>query len=174
MELGLFNQIKKSPNLINYNSDVVIKRINIMEQIGLSILNERNTINQMARNGNEFFISDDDLDEYQYENYTIFMNNDMRMVLDNNDNIDLIDELPMEISYIEDYKKNDQLYIIGSRCFSRLKVLRMLNTLVKSGFTNYEEMLFNALIYKYPTYINEEMINKLNNLSNNIVKKQLK
>ena len=164
IELGLSNQIKTLPNLINSNSKYIIKRIGVMEQVNIPYLNDNNTINQMARQGQDFYVSDDVLDEYNYRNYKMFMNVDMLNVLNNNVNNEILEEIPNEISFIEEYKKNEQLYIIGTKCFSRIKVLRILNTLINCGFTDYKEMLFNALIYNYPTYLSLECLEELNNL----------
>jgi len=174
IELGLLTQIRTLPNLINLNSEYVIKRIGVMDELNISYLNERNTINQMARSGKDFYISDDMLDEYNYQNYSLFMNKDMFNVLNRSYNIDLLGEIPVEISFIEDYKKNEQVYIIGTQSFSRIKVLRMLKTLIEHGFTDYNEMLFNVLIYNYPSYLSMEIIDELKNLNKNIQRKQLK
>lgn len=174
IEIGLFNQIKNSPNLISESSYYVIKRINIMNKLGIPYINDRNTINQMARSGKDFYIGDDELEEYDYQNYSLFMDNEMLNVLNNSENVEVLDLIPAELSFIEDYKKNDQVYIIGTQCFSRVKVLRCLKTLIDAGFVNYDEILFNSLIYNYPTHLNMDVIEELKNIGKNIQRKQLK
>lgn len=173
IEIGLVNQIKNLPNLININSLNVVKRIILMKQLNIDYLNDRNTINQTARCGKDFYIGDDSLDDYTYQNFYNYMDKEMYNILNEKDNVEIIDEIPSEISFIENYKKNNQVYMIGSNYFSRIKVLRCLKSLIDAGYTNYKEMLFNALIYKYPNYLSLELIENLNNLDTIDVKKQL-
>jgi len=174
IEIGLYNQIKTLPNLINSQSSNVIKRIMLMNQIGQDYLNERNTLNQTARTGKDFYLGDDMLNEYTYANYQIYMDEEILNILKSKDNLEIFDELPEEISFIESFKKNNQVYMIGDKCFSRIKVLRCIKTLMDLGYTNYKDMLFNALIYNHPNYLSFETIEEVKNIDDNNIRKQLK
>ena len=90
IELGLINQIKLLPNLITPSSEYVIKRIGVMQQIDEAYVNEKNILNQMARSGKDFYISDENLSEYNYQNYSLFMNSDMLNVLNSSDNVETL------------------------------------------------------------------------------------
>ena len=158
IELGLIDIIKNNPNLISVNSINVIKRINIMDSLNEKYINNHGTLNQDVYKGKNFYISDDDLDKYLYINYSNYMNQEIKNILDNSDMISRINEIPDEISFISYFDNNDGTYRIGDLIFSKNKVLRSLNILYNSGYTNYKEMLFNSLIYSYPKYLSDNDI----------------
>ncbi len=173
IEVGLLNQIQKLPNLITSSSKNVIKRIIIMQNLDNSILNEHDTISKKVRDGQNFYLNDTDLDNYVYQNFENFIDQNMANTLKENDNIDILLTLPEELKFIENYKINSYHYLINNKIFSRLKLLRYLNTLINAGFTNYKDMLFNCLIFNYPEYLSLEDINFIKNLKENTKKKQL-
>lgn len=174
IELGLLNQIQSSPNLIMNSSEVILKRIVLLEQLGEDYLTDKMTLNQKARSGKDFYLGDSLLDEYVSFNYQTFMDDEVLDILNSNENIELLDSLPEEIDFIENYKKSDQVYMIGGLYFSRLKVLRSLKTLIDYGLTDYKYLLFQALIYNYPKDLSFEIIECLKNIDENIQRKQLK
>jgi len=173
IELGLLNQIQSSPNLINNYSEIVLKRIILMEQLGEDYLTEKLTLNQKVRSGKDFYLGDSLLDEYVSLNYQTFMDQDILNILNANDNVEVLDDLPSEISFVENYKKNEQVYLIGGLYFSRLKVLRCLKTLIDYGLTDYKEMLIQCLMFNYPMNLDIENIEMLKNMDENIMRKQL-
>lgn len=173
IELGLLNQIQSSPNLINNYSEIVLKRIILMEQLGEDYLTEKLTLNQKVRSGKDFYLGDSLLDEYVSLNYQTFMDQDILNILNANDNVEVLDDIPSEISFVENYKKNEQVYLIGGLYFSRLKVLRCLKTLIDYGLTDYKEMLIQCLMFNYPMNLDIENIEMLKNMDENIMRKQL-
>ena len=173
IELGLLNQIQTLPNLINNYSEVILKRIILMEQLGEDYLTDKLTLNQKVRSGKDFYLSDSLLDQYVSINYQTFMDEDILNILNTNENIEILDDIPLEISFIENYKKSEQVYLIGGLYFSRLKVLRGLKTLMDYGLTDYKDMLFQCLIFNYPMNLDIEAIKMLKNMDENIMRKQL-
>ena len=173
IEIGLLKQIQSLPNLISSKSKIVIKRNILMQDLAKDYLNERGTLNQVVRSGKDFLLSDDDIDKYTYQNYSIFMNEDMLNVLNNKDSVEILTDIPDDIAFIESFKKNEQVYLIGGNYYSRIKVLRYLKTLIDEGFNDYKEMLFNVLIYNYPRNLDVEEIEELKNINKNIKRKQL-
>lgn len=173
IELGLSSQIQSLPNLITDSSSEVIKRIIVMQLLDENYLTEHNTLNQTVRKGENFYLGDDIIDQYVRKNYTSYIDPEIDEILSINDNLEILEELPEELKYIEKYKKSDYTYMIKDKYFSRIKVLRYLNTLIASNYTNYDEMLFNCLIYNYPSTLSVEDINDLKNIKEDSLKKQI-
>ena len=173
IELGLTSQIQNLPNLITDSSSEVIKRIIVMQLLDENYLTEHNTLNQTVRKGENFYLGDDIIDQYVRKNYTSYIDPEVDEILSINDNLEILEELPEELKYIEKYKKSDYTYMIKDKYFSRIKVLRYLNTLIASNYTNYDEMLFNCLIYNYPSTLSVEDINDLKNIKEDSLKKQI-
>ena len=173
IELGLTSQIQSLPNLITDSSSGVIKRIIVMQLLDENYLTEHNTLNQTVRKGENFYLGDDIIDQYVRKNYTSYIDPEIDEILSINDNLEILEELPEELKYIEKYKKSDYTYMIKDKYFSRIKVLRYLNTLIASNYTNYDEMLFNCLIYNYPSTLSVEDINDLKNIKEDSLKKQI-
>ena len=163
-EMGLNNIIINNPNIINNNSLDIIKRINIMKYLNEDITNEHGTLKLIVTKGIDFYLGDNYLNMFTYFNYSHFMNKEYLDILNNNENIDLLCVIPDEILFIEDYKYRNDLYKIGDKLYSRNKVLRLLNTLINNGYTDYKDMLFNVLIYNYPSNISLEDINSLKSI----------
>ena len=172
IENGLINQLIAMPNIINSNGVNIIKRINIMRLIDEPYINKHGTLVQSVYNGKDFYLGDEYLDNYNSLNCDVYMNNDMKELLDNSDNLKIIDVIPDEINFIEEYRDSNLTYKIGDMIFSRNKVLRLLNTLIENNFNNYSEMLFNVLIYNYPNNLSIDNINELKDIigRNNIKK----
>lgn len=173
IELGLTSQIQNLPNLITDSSSEVIKRIIVMQLLDENYLTEHITLNQTVRKGENFYLGDDIIDQYVRKNYTSYIDPEIDEILSINDNLEILEELPEELKYIEKYKKSDYTYMIKDKYFSRIKVLRYLNTLIASNYTNYDEMLFNCLIYNYPSTLSVEDINDLKNIKEDSLKKQI-
>lgn len=173
IELGLIKQIQTMPNLINASSKLVIKRILIMQLLDEQYINEYNTFEQTVRKGKDFYLSDEALNEYINQNYETYMDVDVLNILNAKDNDEILEELPDEIKFIEMYKKSSHIYLIGDKYFSRYKVLRCIKTLINQGYTNYQEILFQALIYNYPKHLTPEDILELKSINEEVAKKQL-
>ena len=172
IELGLYNVIRKSPNLINSFSENVLKRIIIMQLLNNNVLNIHGTLNQAVRSGADFYISDADLDDYTKSNFSVFMDSTILDILNANQNVEVIKDIPDEIMFIENYKKSEQIYMIGDKIFSRIKVLRCLNTLIKLGLNNYKELLVQCLIYNYPYDLSYNEILELQSIDKGIMRKK--
>ena len=164
IELGLMDIVKNNPNLISINSIDVIKRINIMMELKENFINSYGTLNQAVYKGKDFYIGDSSLDNYIYINYSNYMNPEIKNIIDNSDIIGKINEIPDEIDYLNEFDYKDGTYRINHMIFSKNKVLRILNILYNNGYNNYNEMLFNALIYSYPMYLSSDDIEMLKNI----------
>ena len=172
IEIGLIDQIQSLPNLITDSSNVIINRIIIMQMLGMDYLNTHKTLNQKVRKGENFYLSDNNLEEFTTPNYKNYVSKDIIDLLEVKSNIEVINELPKEIEFIEDYKINDYTYMIGDKLYSRIKVLRYLKTLIEEGYTNYNDILFESLIYNYPTYLTIEDIITLKSITENTKKEK--
>ena len=155
IELGLFNDIINNSYQIDDNSINIIKRFYISKMIKFKHPNLEN----MIATGNNFYIANQELDDYIINNVDDYLESDIKKVLNNN-NRNIIDD--DNLSKLDNYLKDNLTYDFDGILISKNKVLRNLYCLKNNLEENSNKLLFCAIIYG--SILDKEQIEKIKNI----------
>lgn len=141
IELGFSNYIKEARLDINENSFIVFKRYYISKLINFQSKNLKDRI----ETGFNFYINDNDLDDYIINNVSDYIPEDISNILDNNPRNVIGDN---DLKQFEKYAKDRLTYDFNGILVSKNKVLRNLYCLENSDIQlNEDDLLFISAIY---------------------------
>ena len=164
IEIGEYDLIVNNPSLINEDSNIIIKRCVFYKDINESIINEQGKLVGSLRKESSFPLNDKELNESIMENYEELISKEVIDVLDN---IDLSDNKNIDLKLLYNYRVNDCIYNVNGFIVSINKVKRNMSILLNSELKElypFNELLFYAIIYRYPKLITRDNIIMLRNL----------
>lgn len=164
IEIGEYDLIIKNPSLINEDSNIIIKRCIFNKDINEPIINEQGKLIGNLRKESSFPLNGKELNESIIENYEELIPKDVIELLNNNE---LSNYEGIDLKQLDTYKVHDCIYNINGLIVSTNKVKRNINILLNSDLKElytFNEMLFYAIIYKYPKLITRDNIIMLRNL----------
>lgn len=164
IEIGEYDFIIKNPSLICPDTEIIIKRCIFNKDINEPILNEQGKLIGNLRKESSFYISDKELSESVLENYEEFIPKDILDVVDSD-----LEYTENDIQDLKKYRVNNFVYDINGFIVSINKVKRfmskVLNSDIKDLYT-FNELLYYAIIYRYPKLVTRNNIINLRNILN--------
>lgn len=164
IEIGEYDFIINNPSLICSDTEIIIKRCIFNKDINEPIINEQGKLIGNLRKESSFPLNDKELNESIIENYEELIPKDVIELLNNNE---LSNYEGIDLKQLDTYKVNDCIYNINGLTISINKVKRNINILLKSDLKElypFNEMVFYAIIYRYPKLITRDNIIMLRNL----------
>lgn len=147
IELDLYELLLDQPE--DLTTKDVLKRITALTSIKNPIVNENGYIPNSILTGKNFYIANDNLDDYIVNHTEMFIDKNAKKELDNTEHF-LISENIFEIDEINDldsrFKENELIYNFNGIIISRPKVLRCFEFLSKGNYNIYNN-LFSSIIY---------------------------
>lgn len=164
IEIGEYDFIIKNPSLICPDTEIIIKRCIFNKDINEPILNEQGKLIGNLRKESSFYISDKELNESILENYEEFIPKDILDVVDSD-----LEYTENDIQDLKKYRVNNFVYDINGFIVSINKVKRFISKILSSDIKDlytFNELLFYAIVYKYPKLITRNNIINLRNILN--------
>lgn len=141
IELGFSDYIKESTLDINENSYMIFKRYYVSKLINFKSKDLKSKI----ETGVDFYISDNDLDDYIINNVSDYIPKEISDVLDSSPRNVISNN---ELKQFDNYFRDNLTYDFNGILISKNKILRNLNCLENSNLNYcYEDLLFSAIIY---------------------------
>lgn len=168
IELGLHNYIKENLELILEDGNNIIKRIYISKLIDFNIWDENNKLSSCIMTGYQFFVKNNDLDNF------IINNNGTDYALNScltNNNfcysniINTLDKLFL----------NNEDYYFNNIIISRNKVIRNISNItgtIDMDENNIKNVLLTAIIHN--SILDNDQINIIENIINKLIQKKSK
>ena len=164
IEIGEYEFIINNPSLICLDTEKIIRRCIFNKDINEPILNEQGKLIGNLRKESSFYISDKELKESILENYDEFIPKVILDITNSEVEYDIID-----IEELKKYKTNNFVYDINGFIVSVNKVKKFMSKVLNSDIKElypYNELLFYAIIYKYPKLVTRNNILNLRNILN--------
>lgn len=156
IELGLAHYIINGQYKIDDDSLNLIKRIYINKLINF----QHPDLENMIKTGVNFYITDDQLDDYIINDVNNYLPTEIKKILSSNDR-NIIEYF--DLSELENYRKDDLTYDFNGILISKNKILRNLSCLEANFKTdNINDKLFISIIYG--SILNTEQIEKIKNM----------
>lgn len=148
IELGFYDYIKDNSHMLKNESKDILTRLSIMLNIGLNPYSKEDRLHSSITSGKNFYVSQNELDNYKILTVNESEENKYFEILDNNERISISSVLDDEIvKYLDSLFKEDELhYVINDYCISRNKFLRNLECLYKNGFYDFDA-IYASLVY---------------------------
>lgn len=151
IEMGYYSYIKCHPEYIKENTRNMIIRLNIEDNIGENIINEKGRFKSSITSGKNFYVPDSMLDNYRIHKVNENKEDIYFNLLDNSKrNVISKDLLKLDIiKYFDSkYKISEYEYCIDDIIISRKKVLRNMQALINLKENDYNHMLLSSIEYK--------------------------
>lgn len=151
IEMGYYSYIKCHPEYIKENTKNMIIRLNIEDNIGGNIINEKGRFKSSITSGKNFYVPDSMLDNYRIRKVNENKEDIYFKLLDNSKrNVISKDLLKLDIiKYFDSkYKISEYEYCIDDIIISRKKVLRNMQALFNLKENDYNHMLLSSIEYK--------------------------
>ena len=151
IEMGYYSYIKCHPEYIKENTKNMIIRLNIEDNIGGNIINEKGKFKSSITSGKNFYVPDSMLDNYRIHKVNENKEDIYFKLLDNSKrNVISKDLLKLDIvKYFDSkYKISEYEYCIDDIIISRKKVLRNMQALINLKENDYNHMLLSSIEYK--------------------------
>ena len=151
IELGYKDYIQNNPQLLREDSKEILIRLSIITNVGLDPMNKENRLKGSITSGKNFYVANDQLNEYRImpineytknENFEILNQNERMTISESTEELDII-------RYLDTlFKVSDLEYQINETTISRNKVLRNMECLLQHK-SEYEEseIALSAIIY---------------------------
>jgi len=159
IELDLYNLLLDAPEDLTIDS--VLKRITLLKSIDGKIVNESGYIPNNILTGKNFYVSNEQLDNYIINHTDYFIDKNAKMDLESNEHFKIsenIFEITEIINLEEKFKQNELIYNFDGIIISRPKVLRCFQFL-SNGNYNINNNLFSSIIYN--SNLSYEQINQI-------------
>ena len=164
IEIGEYDFIINNPSLICPDTEIIIKRCIFNKDINEPILNEQGKLIGNLRKESIFYISDNELNESIIENYDEFIPKDILDIINNDTKY-----VETDMDELKKYRVNNFVYDINGFIVSINKVKRFMSKVLSSDIKDlypFNELLFYAIIYKYPKLVTRNNIINLKNIFN--------
>ena len=164
VEIGEYDFIISNPSLISPDTEIIIKRCIFNKDINEPILNEQGKLIGNLRKESSFYISDKELNESIIENYDEFIPKDILDIINSDTKY-----VETDIEELKKYRLNTFVYNINGFIVSVNKVKRFMSKVLSSEIKElytFNELLFYAIIYKYPKLVTRNDIINLKNILN--------
>lgn len=153
IELGFADYIINNAQLINETSREILLRLSIIINAGLNPYSTESRLHSNIITGKNFFVSNEELDEFKLSNIEDYIANPYYELLQNSTRISISKStLELEIvRYLDvSYKTSELEYNFDGMIISRIKFLRNLECLSKKIEVINEDMILCCLTYKTP------------------------
>ena len=121
IELNIIDILKTDQSFLNGDLPNIIKRIIICQKLNIKIINKNNKLLSMIKTGNNFYLNENELDEYIENSVINFISSKTLSKLTTSQRLELANP-PKELDI---YEKNGN-YLINGIIISKNKVLRNL------------------------------------------------
>ena len=166
IEIGEYNLIKNNISLLNSSSLMIIKRCIFNKEINEPIINKDGKLFGSLRKEENYYLSDNELNESIIENSTDIIPLEINDILKKYDSYIVTN---ITLPELDKFIINKYCYKFGDLIISKNKVLRnytILKTCEYNELIPDNEMIFYSILYNYPNTISYNDINNIKNILN--------
>lgn len=164
IELGFASYIKSNSQILRKDSKDIVTRLSIISNIGLNPMSKENRLLGSITNGKNFYVSQDELHQYELLKVEDYISNENFEILSQNERLSISNEILQldVVKYLDELFKISELeYQINENIISRIKFLRNIECLTKNKECD-SSVVFVSITYN--SVLDDETIDFIKNM----------